>query len=160
MERVNKICEHKLWKQAVEEISQLEEKRVFCRHNTEHFLDVARLAYIENLEKGLEIEKELLYAAALLHDIGRVLEYTEQIPHDKGSVLLAEKILPECGFTKEEEREILAAISSHRKADILSENSLSGLLYRADKKSRACLFCKAQGTCKWSTEKKNLTLEV
>ena len=40
MERVNKICEHKLWKQAVEEISQLEEKRVFCRHNTEHFLDV------------------------------------------------------------------------------------------------------------------------
>ena len=105
MERVNKICEHKLWKQAVEEISQLEEKRVFCRHNTEHFLDVARLAYIENLEKGLGIEKELLYAAALLHDIGRVLEYTEQIPHDKGSVLLAEKILPECGFTKEEERE-------------------------------------------------------
>ena len=73
MERVNKICEHKLWKQAVEEISQLEEKRVFCRHNTEHFLDVARLAYIENLEKGLGIEKELLYAAALLHDICRFL---------------------------------------------------------------------------------------
>ena len=35
--------------------------------------------------------------------------------------LLAEKILPECGFTKEEEREILAAISSHRKTDILSK---------------------------------------
>ena len=37
-----------------------EEERIFCRHDMSHFLDVARLSWIENLERGLEIEKELI----------------------------------------------------------------------------------------------------
>lgn len=84
MERVNQICKHPLWVESVKKIQALEQQRIFCRHNIPHFLDVARLSWIENLEQGLGISKELIYAAAMLHDIGRHLQYTEQIPHDKG----------------------------------------------------------------------------
>ena len=136
-------------------------ERVFCGHDGAHFLDVARLAYIENLEKGLALDKELIYGAALLHDIGRGLEYTQNIPHDQGSQLLAEKILPDCGYVLKRRRKThLEAISGHRTADTGTRADLEGLLYRADKKSRTCLFCSAQAECKWSTEKKNLTIEV
>ena len=80
MDRVNKICSHALWQQAVAKIQELEKERVFCGHDVAHFLDVARLAYIENLEKGLALDKELIYGAALLHDIGRGLEYAKTYP--------------------------------------------------------------------------------
>ncbi|MGN0613933.1 MAG: HD domain-containing protein, partial [Porcipelethomonas sp.] len=89
MERINKICSHALWRSYVNRITELEKDRIFCGHDTSHFLDVARLAYIEDLERGLKIPKELIYAAALLHDIGRYLEYLEGIPHDKASAMLA-----------------------------------------------------------------------
>ncbi len=48
-----------------------EEGRRFCHHDMGHFLDVARLAMIFNLQQGLSVSKEMIYAAALLHDIGR-----------------------------------------------------------------------------------------
>ena len=110
MERVNQICKHPLWVESVKKIQALEQQRIFCRHSIPHFLDVARLSWIENLEQGLGISKELIYAAAMLHDIGRHLQYTEQIPHDKGSAMLAEEILKDCGFTQEEQEQILSAI--------------------------------------------------
>ena len=53
MERVNAICRHDLWRDSVREIARLERDRQFCRHDLVHFLDVARLAYIENLEAEL-----------------------------------------------------------------------------------------------------------
>ncbi len=172
MERVNQICKHPLWVESVKKIQALEQQRIFCRHNIPHCLDVARLSWIENLEQGLGISKELIYAAAMLHDIGRHLQYTEQIPHDKGSAMLAEEILKDCGFTQEEQEQILSAILQHRTKDTETKNSLAGLtgvkallhalelLYRSDKKSRACLFCDAQKDCNWSSEKKNLILTV
>ena len=160
MERVNQICKHPLWVESIKKIQALEQQRIFCKHNIPHFLDVARLSWIENLEQGLGISKELIYAAAMLHDIGRHLQYTEQIPHDKGSAMLAEEILKDCGFTQEEQEQILSAILQHRTKDTETKNSLAGLLYRSDKKSRACLFCDAQKDCNWSSEKKNLILTV
>ena len=66
LERVNAICRHPLWRDSVRQIAHLERDRQFCRHDLVHFLDVARLAYIENLERGLGVDKELIYAAALL----------------------------------------------------------------------------------------------
>ena len=94
MERVNAICRHKLWRESVDEIARLEQDRVFCRHDRTHFLDVARLAYIENLERGLGVDKELIYAAALLHDIGRHLQYAKNIPHDEAGAQLAAVFRP------------------------------------------------------------------
>ena len=86
MERVNRILENVTFKKNLSHLRKLEENRIYCRHDIDHLLDVARLAYIEDLEKGLGIEKEIIYATALLHDLGRVLEYTKQIPHNEGSV--------------------------------------------------------------------------
>ena len=93
LQRVNAICRHSLWQTSRKRIEELEQDRVFCRHDVIHFLDVARLAWIENMEQQLGLEKEHVYAAALLHDIGRHLQYEQGIPHEEGSVMLAGQIL-------------------------------------------------------------------
>lgn len=155
MERVNKICSHALWRSYVITIQELEKERIFCKHDTIHFLDVARLAYIEDLERNLGISKEWIYAAAMLHDIGRHLEYLEGIPHHTASAMLAGDILKDCGFNEQEQVEILSAILLHRTAETAKKDNLAGLIYRADKKSRPCLFCKAEKVCNWSNQKKN-----
>lgn len=158
MDRIDKICSHPLWKSSVEKIRELEKDRIFCRHNTEHFLDVARIAYIESLENHMAVSKEWIYAAAMLHDVGRHLQYLEGIPHDQGSARIAEEILTDCGFEEDARKEILSAILQHRTPETRFQNNLAGLIYRADKKSRACLFCDACSSCNWSEQKKNLTL--
>lgn len=160
MERIDKICSHALWRSYIEKNRQLEKDRIFCGHDTDHFLDVARLAYIEDLERNLNISKELIYAAALLHDIGRHLEYLEGIPHDKASAMLAGDIMNDCGFDTQEQNEIISAIAQHRTAETAMKDDLAGLIYRADKKSRPCLFCRAEKLCNWSSQKKNLKLET
>ena len=53
LQRVNAICRHSLWQTSRKRIEELEQDRVFCRHDVIHFLDVARLAWIENLEQQL-----------------------------------------------------------------------------------------------------------
>lgn len=160
MERIHKICCHPLWKESVAKIQELEEKRIFCKHNVVHYLDVARIAYIENLEKNMGVSKEFIYAAALLHDIGRHLQYTDEIPHDRASAMLADIILKDCGFETKEQELILSAISEHRMVETAAKENLAGLIYRADKRSRNCLFCDACEACNWSAEKKNFTLNI
>lgn len=155
MERVDQIAAHPLWKESVERIAQLEVTREFCRHDVTHFLDVARLAWIENLERGLGVPKEEIYAAALLHDIGRHLQYENGIPHDEASVQLGGRILEDCGFSPEAKARILEAIGGHRSMDVKMRDDLCGVIYRADKGSRMCLLCGAQKACNWSEEKKN-----
>ena len=111
MERVNKIWRHPVWKQQMEHLAEYEKNRIFCRHGMDHLMDVARIAYIENLEKNCGISKEIIYGAALLHDIGRYLQYTEGIPHEKAGEDLAAEILKDSGFTGKEQIEILEAIA-------------------------------------------------
>lgn len=160
MERANRICSHPLWKWHIEQLREAEKERIFCRHGIEHLLDVARIAYIENLEQGYGISQEIIYAAALLHDIGRFLQYSQGIPHEIAGAQIAPEILADCGFTRQEQEEILEGIREHRNSGQKTNRSLSGLIYRADKKSRSCGFCKACEACDWSLEKKNLTISV
>jgi len=160
MKRINDICSHPLFQSSLQKIQDLEKERIFCRHSIGHALDVARIAYIENLERELHISREMIYAAALLHDIGRHLQYTRGLPHESGSAMLAQDILGDCGFTEEEQREILAAIQMHRAKEARTSEHLEGLIYRADKRSRMCMFCAAADRCDWSAEKKNLELTV
>ena len=75
MERVNNILNNKLYKIYLDKNMEAEEGRRFCHHDMGHFLDVARLAMIFNLQQGLFVPEELIYAAALLHDIGRWKQY-------------------------------------------------------------------------------------
>ncbi len=171
MERVNRIWNHPLYQQNFRLLLSLEADRKFCRHGLDHCLDVARLACLYEWEAGRRPDRELIYAAALLHDLGRAREYREGIPHDQASWELAARILPDCGYSEQEQKEILEAISGHRGAGAPSKEGepgragipqgtamdpgLGALLYRADKESRCCFACPAEPECHWSEEKKN-----
>ena len=159
MDRVNRILHHPSFCALLSEIEELERNRPFCGHGMEHLLAVARLAQIYNLEEGCGVEKELLYAAALLHDIGRGEQYSRGIPHDQAGAELAGPILTDCGFTQEERERICAAIAAHRRAESRDTDALSSLLHRADKKCRPCYQCAAAAQCNWPEEKRNKTVE-
>lgn len=164
MERYNQILFHEKYKEYIEKNHQAEADRRFCRHNMGHFLDVARIAMILNVTENYHIAekaktaKDIIYGAALLHDVGRWMQYEEGIPHEKAGVMLAEEILLDCGYDDDQRLEILEAIGNHRNAGIKDEKNLSGLLYRADKLSRACFACEAEAECDWKKDKKNLKI--
>ena len=158
MKRVQAVWEHPLYQQNLKDLTHLEADRVFCRHTPEHFLDVARLAYIFALERKLNCSRELIYCTALLHDIGRAEQYITGTPHDEAGVRIAETILSDLDFSSEEKEVILSAIEEHRSSG--KETSiLSQLIYEADKKSRNCFLCEAEPQCYWSPQKKNMTIQ-
>lgn len=159
MIRIDKILANETFLLNLHKNEELEQNRVFCRHGMEHFLDVARIGMIINLEENLGISKELIYAAALLHDIGKHKQYSDGASHDEVSADIASVVLAECDFSREEIGEILDAILNHRDASVSYENNLKGLLYRADKEGRACFSCKAKEACNWPDEKKNLKMK-
>lgn len=157
MDCVNQIWRYPVYQEHYKKIQELESERIFCRHTPEHFLDVARLMYIYALEEHLELPKELIYAAALLHDIGRAQQYQYNIPHDIAGVEIAREILTDLHFTEQEKELILSSIGHHRKGDSCS--TLAALLYKADKQSRNCFLCSAASECYWSDDKKNMKIE-
>jgi len=155
MTRYDKIVKHDSFCKYLEQINELEKERIYCRHNLSHLLDVARIAYIMNLEEGGCYSKDVIYGAALLHDIGKVEQYKEKIPHEKTGAEKAGAVLKECGYDEVEIKIVTAAILDHRRGPDKSGYRLSELLYEADKKSRICLFCQSKDSCNWSEEKKN-----
>ncbi len=162
MTRVNRIVNHLDYRNYLMRLRELEKDRKFCCHNLTHFLDVARIAHIINLEMKLNINVELIYAAALLHDIGKAVEDPENIGHSKLSANLAEPILYDCGFLDREIECIVDAILNHNNETIKNSMAynLACLLYRADKLSRPCYMCDASDLCYWSLENKNLQLKI
>lgn len=146
MKRINQILTNEDYIKYLSKNKDAEGDRIYCHHDITHFLDVSRIAYIISLEEKLNVNKEILYAMGLLHDIGRWMEYESGIDHALASKNLAEGILLDCDFSETEIQEILTAIESHR--NIKSTSVLGDLLYRADKLSRNCLHCNAIGTCK------------
>ena len=126
-------------------------------------MDVARLMYIDALEHDLSISKELIYATALMHDIGRIDQIEQGTPHEKAGAALCDVILPDCGFSEEETAVIQDAILHHRNRTYESQvsgehDTLSELLYWADKKSRNCFACEMKKECNWDEEKMNLKI--
>ncbi|PKM67949.1 MAG: hypothetical protein CVU95_04705 [Firmicutes bacterium HGW-Firmicutes-2] len=160
MKKIQRIYEHKDYQHYLSEITQMEVDRVYCKHDMAHFLDVARIAWIMCLENEIKYDKTWVYACGLLHDIGRGCQYATGEPHEVASTRLAKGILEDAGFEVEEIEVILEAISSHRSKAISSQQDLAGILYRADKASRACYTCKSIEKCNWSNDKKNLKIEV
>ena len=158
MKRVDRILKHESFQKFLERVCEFEKDRIFCRHNMEHFLAVARIAQIFNLKRKLKIDKAYVYAAALLHDIGRFKQYEDGTPHEKVSAALAPAILKDCGFNEKETELIVEAIRNHRNSEIEKERSLRGIIYRADKLSRSCYACPAEPQCNWKNDKKNLNL--
>lgn len=160
MERIQLIIAHNSYKEYLKRISDWEKERIFCHHDPNHFLNVARIAWILNLEEAYECDRELVYAAALLHDIGRFKQYEDGTDHALYSAELAPQILRDCGYNMLEVEQIVSAIATHRKSEIKQEKTLGGLLYRADKLSRDCYFCQAEQQCNWKQDKKNQKLMI
>ncbi len=160
MERVNRILSHPSYREAVCKNGEAERERRYCRHDMAHFLDVARIAMLLNLQEGLDFPREMIYAAALVHDMGRYVQYEKGTPHELAGASLAEDVLRDCGFDDKERRVIIEAVRSHRDEKAAGRPELAGILYRADKLSRACFACPVQAECDWSDEKKNLQLRI
>ena len=138
MNRYETIISHKAFTSYLKEIEEVEKDRMYCRHGLTHLLDVARIAYIMNLEEGSPFSKDVIYGTALLHDIGKVRQYKEKIPHEQTGAIEAERILLECGYEEAEIGEMTEAILIHRHGPNDKERRLSVFLYEADKKSRIC----------------------
>ena len=85
----NTIIQHRIFKKCYKEIAKEETNRIFCRHDMDHFLDVARLMMILNVKEDLKISDDMIYATALLHDIGRHIQYRQGIGHEISSAQIA-----------------------------------------------------------------------
>ena len=156
MKNIDIIFNNVQYRNALKSLKEYEKDREFCNHTIEHFIDVARIAYIMVLEENLNISKEVIYAIGLLHDRGRVKQYEEGISHDIASVEMSKEILKETNFTSDEINIILSGIASHRKE---SDKRLEEIIYKADKLSRQCFNCKVKRECYWKDEKKNLAIK-
>lgn len=165
MPRIDAVWGSALYQREYQRLEELERDRVFCRHGVRHLLDCARVMWILNLERGLGLDREVVYAAALLHDIGKATQYETGEPHDAVGERLAREILSalpvEYAFSAEEVDAICTAIRGHRH---LRDNAepLEQLLYQADKASRACFACppEVRTACSWGDAKKNLDIRV
>ena len=146
MKRVNRVLRDGTYLEYLQRIERLENDRIFCRHNLSHFLDVCRIAWILNLERGMNLDRELVYAAGLLHDIGRWVQYETGEKHDLASERLCGDILDRCGFREEEISEIKKAIRNHRK--LKEDDPLCRVIFESDKLSRNCFCCPAAAQCK------------
>lgn len=169
MERVNKLLHHPDFIKNLNHLEALEINRIYCHHGLSHLLDVARIACLLQYKKIdsspiVSFSDEIVYASALLHDIGRVLQYEQNIPHETAGLSLAKQILQDCNFTISEQDLILDAIQFHRiNMDCINNTyyhtekatALRCLLHNADKLSRNCFACAAANDCYWPNSKKN-----
>lgn len=158
-DNIDYIFRHPIYQECYQAILECEKDREFCHHDMSHFLDVARLAMIFNLQEELNISRRMIYAAAILHDIGRHIQYQDGTPHEIASARIAPIILKDCGYLSEEIEEIVEVIRQHRNKDVEKERSFRSILYRADKMSRSCFACQAEYLCDWKKEKKNLFIK-
>ena len=154
MRKCNNILKNKNFRDILSKINSAEKDRIYCNHGIDHLLDVARSAYILNLENGLNIPKEIIYGTALLHDIGRYEQYKNGINHHKAGGEIAKKILCECGFASDDIEYMVEAVRAHREIPEKAE-TLGDIIAIADKRTRLCMMCNAIDTCKWSENEKN-----
>lgn len=155
VEKWNRILHHPVFIETLAAIREQEKDRVFCHHDLNHLLDVARISWIAVLEQNLGLSKDAVYGAALLHDLGRWKQYTSQKPHHIAGAELAQRILPDAGYTEEEIANITEAILYHGEVSTEHPKKLALLLYQADKLSRNCFLCEAQPQCKWPVTQQN-----
>ena len=161
MERINRILGDRRYRMYLQRNAESEQDRKFCIHDFKHLSSVARITYILVLEEARpewwavelgadrETAKELIYAAGLLHDIGRWQEYATGEDHAEIGAAWARDLLLNNGFAEWEAEIVTRAIREHR--SLQEEMTFLGeRLYRADNLSRDCIQCRAQEECyKW-----------
>ena len=157
MKNTDIVLNHKLFNKKINKIEDDEKTRVFCKHDFSHLMDVARICYIINLEENLNIDKDLIYVTALLHDLGRADEVDTGINHSILSQEIAQEILKDLDFNDESKQRINSAIKHHRTNEENGDRFIE-IFYKADKLSRMCFRCPARSICNWPEEKKNKTV--
>jgi uncharacterized protein len=120
----------------IDKLKKYVEKVMVCPgHNIDHVMRVYNLCL--NLAKGEKIDREVLQAATLLHDIGGDKELADKsgkTDHAVESARMAEPILKKLGFSKEKIRHTQNCIISHRfKTHNKPETLEAKLLFDADK---------------------------
>jgi putative nucleotidyltransferase with HDIG domain len=147
MELTDKILGNGRYWQWLRRNASCEQDRSFCIHDFQHALDVARVAYLLVLERSLPLEKDLVYATALLHDVAKWKQYEQGTDHAVEGAVLAGQLLAEIGAEPQTRQAIMDAISTHRDAHG-TKSSLGAVLYESDKKCRPCVACPEIGRCK------------
>lgn len=148
MTRVNQILQHKLYEDYSAKNRFAEAQRRYCRHGSDHGISVARIAYISLLEsKEMSLSKEVIYAAGILHDIGRWVEYETQENHALVGARLAAPILRDCGFSEQEIEIITQGIKEHRLKHSEAQSALGQALAQADDWARDCRNCESKVSC-------------
>jgi uncharacterized protein len=159
MTKYNRILYNDDFNVLLQRLGTLESSRRFCRHGFSHLTDVCRIAYIIALENNLGLDKDIIYGAGLLHDIGRVAEYENGLPHNEQSAEAARTILKECEYNEDEIETICQAIMCHRSDSelekALQKPDLAAVLKKADRLSRNCFYCPVCNECKWSENQRN-----
>jgi len=121
----------------LEKIKAIVKKELVCSaHNMEHIERVYNMA-LRIAKKEKDVDLEILKAAVLLHDIGRVKEdndKTGRICHAKESAKMCVSILKELKFSKEKIKKIQHCILAHRyKNNIRPQSNEAKILFDADK---------------------------
>lgn len=157
--RIDKLMSNAIFQDCMKTINFYEKNRIFCKHDINHLLDVARITWIYCLENDTNITKEIVYCAALLHDIGRARQYVDGTNHEEAGVILSKEIMKECGFNNDEVNLVVSAISAHNNDNWSLRDKKAGALVnylqKADNISRNCFLCEAKEQCKWPVDKKN-----
>ncbi len=102
-------------------------------HDCQHIYRV--LYYALDISTGYKVDKEVLIAAALLHDIGREAQYKDpKCDHAIVGAEMAYKFLCSLGWREEEARHVKACISTHRyRNDSPPESIEAKILFDSDK---------------------------
>ena len=160
MKYVERLLSNEHYQSLIQQLENLEQERTFCKHGFEHSVDVARIAYIMNLEMNFGQDKEELYLSALLHDIGRIEEYQCGMDHQKASEQVADKLLEEIDYPEEKKETILKRVREHRHLSLEQhEITVDNFFWFADKKARNCFLCKQQEECNWAKSKRTGTIK-
>lgn len=161
MKRIELLLKEPLYQENMNLNAQEEQEARYCLHDFQHHLDVARIAYIlvlenndlnyfikENGLSGKLAAKELIYAAGLLHDIGKWKEQREGVDHASFGARVAREILPHAFFNTREIEIIGRAIYEH--SNISTEMSFLGeRIHRADNLSRISNFSLLCSECSY-----------
>lgn len=159
MERLNLILMDPFYQQCLDRNRIAEVDRKFCKHDFQHTIDVARITYMlcleskslakfidENNLEGTEELKEIIYTAAILHDIARWKQYESGGDHAKLGADMVGELLQKYSYQPGEIDIIISAIRQHRSLGS-SPNLLDNNLNLADDLSRPCTQCTAKSGC-------------
>ncbi|MFZ5650565.1 MAG: HD domain-containing protein [Bacillota bacterium] len=159
LKRIELIKEDPFYRECLSLNGDCERDRLFCRHDFDHMLLVSQISYkiingtntlggfarAENIGEAAAA-LEVVYAAGLLHDIGRWRQYHTGDDHALAGSGMALPVLERAGFLKKEIEVVARAIREHRKAGPGS-SYLGRVLCLADDLSRPCRTCAARFEC-------------